>query len=47
MRLSENWGVKTTRPTHRRTDANLYPLERQLTKAGEPSFDFEGARGQI
>ena len=22
-----------TRPTHHRTDANLYPLERQLTKA--------------
>ena len=31
-----------TRPTHRRTDANLYPLERQLTKVSEPSFDLEG-----
>ena len=30
------------RPTHRRTDANLYPLERQLTKASEPSFDLKG-----
>ena len=37
-----------TRPTHRRTDANMYPLERQLTKASEPSFDLEGgAKGQI
>ena len=37
-----------TRPTHRRTDANLYPPERQLTKASEPSFDLEGgAQGQI
>ena len=36
------------RPTHRRTDANLYPPERQLTKASEPSFDLEGgAKGQI
>ena len=26
---------------HRRTDANLYPPERQLTKASEPSFDLE------
>ena len=33
---------------HRRTDANLYPPERQLTKASEPSFDLEGgAKGQI
>ena len=31
-----------TRPTHWRTDANLYPTERQLTKAIEPSFDLEG-----
>ena len=31
-----------TRPTHTRTDANLYPLERQLAKASEPSFDLEG-----
>ena len=38
----------TTRPTHRRTDANLYPPERQLTKASEPLFDLEGgAKGQI
>ena len=29
-------------------DANLYPPERQLTKASEPSFDLEGgARSQI
>ena len=33
---------------HWRTDANLYPLERQLTKASEPSFDLEGgAKGEI
>ena len=39
---------KQTRSTHRRTDANLYHLERQLTKASEPSFDLEGrAQGQI
>ena len=31
-----------TKPTHRRTDANLYPPERQLTKASEPLFDLEG-----
>ena len=31
-----------TRPTHWRTDANLYPLKRQLTKASEPLFDLEG-----
>ena len=37
-----------TRPTHRRTDANLYPLKRQLTKTSEPLFDLEGgAQGQI
>ena len=37
-----------TRPTHWRTNANLYPPERQLTKASEPSFDLEGgAKGQI
>ena len=37
-----------TRPTHQRTDANLYPPERQLTKASEPLFDLEGgAKGQI
>ena len=29
---------KHTKPTHRRTDANLYLPERQLTKASEPSF---------
>ena len=29
-------------PTHQRTDANLYPPERQLTKASEPLFDLEG-----
>ena len=27
---------------HQRTDANLYPPKRQLTKASEPSFDLEG-----
>ena len=37
-----------TRPMHRRSDANLYPPERQLTKVSEPSFDLEGgAKGQI
>ena len=37
-----------TRPTHCRTDANLYPPERQLTKASVLSFDLEGeAKGQI
>ena len=37
-----------TRPMHRRTNANLYPPERQLTKASEPSFDLEGgAKDQI
>ena len=37
-----------TRPTHRRTDANLYPPKRQLTKASEPLFDLEGrVQGQI
>ena len=31
-----------------RISANLYPPERQLTKASEPSFDLEGgAQGQI
>ena len=40
--------INKTRPTHQRTDANLYPPERQLTKASEPSFDLEGfAKGQI
>ena len=33
---------------HRRSDADLYLPERQLTKASEPSFDLEGgAKGQI
>ena len=37
-----------TRPTHWKTDANLYPPERQLIKASDPSFDLEGgAKGQI
>ena len=40
-------GMKT-RPMHRRTDAKLYPPERQLTKVSEPMFDHEGeAKGQI
>ena len=40
--------ISKTRPTHQRTDANLYPPERQLTKASEPSFDLEGgAKGQL
>ena len=40
--------IIVTRPTPWRTDANLYPLERQLTKASEPLFDLEGgAQGQI
>ena len=33
---------KKTRPTYQRTDANLYPLERQLAEASEPSFDLKG-----
>ena len=37
----KSFTAKITTPTHRRTDANLYPLERQLTKASEPSFDLE------
>ena len=37
-----------TRPTYPRTDANLYPPERQLTETSEPSFDLEGgAQDQI
>ena len=28
-----------TRPSDWRTNANLYPIERQLTKASEPSFE--------
>ena len=31
-----------TTQSNRETDANLYPRERQLTKASEPSFDLEG-----
>ena len=31
----------STRPMHRKTDTNLYPPERQLTKASKPSFDLE------
>ena len=30
-----------TRPTQLTTEANLYPPERQLTKASEPLFDLE------
>ena len=41
-------GCGITRPTHPRTNANLYPPERQLAKASEPSFDQEGGdQGQI
>ena len=48
VNLSSAPPIVKTRPTHRRTDANLYPPERQLTKASEPSFDLEGgAKGQI
>ena len=36
-----NEAYSLTRPMHRRTDANLYPPERQLTKVSEPSFDLE------
>ena len=33
---------------HQRTNAKLYPLERQLTKVSEPLFDLEReAKGQI
>ena len=39
-------GRVKTRPTHRRTDANLYPTERQLTKVSEPSFDLEGKKSK-
>ena len=36
------WDTKMeTRPTHRTTDANLYPLERQLNKASEPLFTLK------
>ena len=41
-------GLNVTRSMHWRTNANLYPPERQLTKASETSFDLEGgAKGQI
>ena len=47
LRKSDEKELKP-RPTHQRTDANLYPPERQLTKASEPSFDLGGgAKGQI
>ena len=37
-----------TRPSASENQCKLYPLERQLTKAGEPSYDLEGgAQGQI
>ena len=37
-----------TRPTHRRTDANLYPPEREHTKASEPLFELKGGdKGKI
>ena len=40
--------ILKTRPTYRRTDANLYPLERQLAKASKLSSALEGgAKGQI
>ena len=33
---------------HQRTDAKLYPPERQLNKVSEPLFDLEEeAKGQI
>ena len=37
---------QATRPTHRRTDANLYPLGRQLTKASELSSNLEVGQHQ-
>ena len=40
-------GARETRPTHWGTDANLYPPERQLTKASEPSFNLEGQRSNL
>ena len=47
MEIAQCIIVYINRPTHRRTDANLYPPERQLTKASEPLFDLEGgAKGQ-
>ena len=47
MKKSSRRSVQT-RTTHWRTDANLYPQERQLTKASELSFDLKGgAKGQI
>ena len=39
--------LRISKPMHRRTDANLYPPERQLIKISEPSFDLEGGdKGQ-
>ena len=47
-KLYPEYYIFNTRPTHRRTDVNLYPPKRQLTKASEPSFDLEGGgQGQI
>ena len=46
--MDKTYNKMKTRPMHQRTDANLYPPERQLTKASEPSSDLEGgAKGQI
>ena len=40
--------VVSTRPTHRRSNANLYPPERQLITPSEPSCDYEGGeQGRI
>ena len=37
-----------TKSTTSEKGCKLYPLERQLTKASEPSFDLKGgAQGQI
>ena len=46
MTIDQNYGI--TRPTHRRTGANLYPPETQVTKDSEPLIELEGgAKGQI
>ena len=42
IKSSEAQKLVLTRTTHRRTDANLYPSKRQLTKGSEPSFDLKG-----
>ena len=48
FKLSSDVKTAKTKPTHTRTDAKLYPPERQLTKVSEPLFDLEGqAKGQI